>query len=214
MAARLTGRRWAPVLVLAVSVAIGMVGVQIARVGFEIVQPVSVIGEEIAKDPTSPIAVANEIARKNRDAPGAGGLAVQVRSLVPVLILILVDPRRRPVAAAAAYGVALLSTTGWTLAHSPAFAPMTPGMEATLIGLALTVLAGVAGGLAGKLVSARWAALLVLIVPGPAEAYVDPTGGGFLLQLLLGGGTALVLLMRAVLRRLASRLGRHSRHPK
>src|SRR6185295_12079954 len=51
-AARLTGVRWAPVAVLAIVLALGMIGSTIARVGFEIMQPVSVIEEEIAKDPT------------------------------------------------------------------------------------------------------------------------------------------------------------------
>src|SRR5262244_1579636 len=40
-AARLTGLRWAPVAVLAIVVVLGLIGATIARVGFEIIQPVS-----------------------------------------------------------------------------------------------------------------------------------------------------------------------------
>ena len=55
------------------------------------------------------------------------------------------------------------------------------------------------------------AALLLLISPQLAYAYVDPTGGGFLLQLLLGGGTAVVLLGRALIKRLVARIGQRVR---
>jgi hypothetical protein len=55
-----------------------------ARIGFAVLQPVSVIEEEIAKDPTSPIAVANAIARKNGEAPGARSGLFRGLSLIPV----------------------------------------------------------------------------------------------------------------------------------
>src|SRR5439155_1506601 len=72
-AARLTGHRSAPLVVIAIALAVGMIGAWIARVGFDIIQPVSFIQEEIAKDPTSPIAVAHAIAQKNRTTPGGAG---------------------------------------------------------------------------------------------------------------------------------------------
>ena len=58
------------------------------------------------------------------------------------------------------------------------------------------------------------AALLLLIFPQLAYAYVDPTGGGFLLQLLLGGGTAVVLLGRVLIKRLVARIGQRFRDTK
>src|SRR6267143_4009851 len=45
-AARLTGRRSAPLVVMAIAIAVGMIGAWIARVGFDILQPVSFIQEE------------------------------------------------------------------------------------------------------------------------------------------------------------------------
>src|SRR5262249_57681365 len=68
-AVRLTGRRSTPLVLLIVGLAVGTIGATIARVGFEMIQPVSVIAEEIAKDPTSPIAVTHAIARKNGITP-------------------------------------------------------------------------------------------------------------------------------------------------
>src|SRR5439155_1575326 len=121
-AARFTGRRSAPLVVVVVVIAFGMIGANIARVGFEILQPVSVIQEEIAKDPTSPIAVSNAIARKNGSAPGGalGGNLVRLVSLVPVLFLVALDPRRRPVPATLAYAVGLFAVWGVTIGRTPA----------------------------------------------------------------------------------------------
>jgi hypothetical protein len=67
---------------------------------------------------------------------------------------------------------------------------------------------------AGRRRTAGVATLLVLISPRFADAYVDPTGGGFLLQLLLGGGIAVVLLGRVFLKRLVARIGRRFRGTK
>jgi hypothetical protein len=154
-AARLTGLRWAPVAVLAIVVVLGLIGATIARVGFEIVQPVSVIEEEIAKDPTSSIAVGFEIARKNGSTPGApvGGTLTRLLAFVPVLILTGIDPRRRPVPATLAYAVGLLAFMGLVIGRTPAFEPMVPGPWPTAAALVLTLAAACAGA-----VGARWLA--------------------------------------------------------
>ena len=154
-AARLTRLRWAPIAVLAIVVVLGMIGSTIARVGFEIMQPVSVIEEEIAKDPTSPVAVSFEIARKNGSTPGApvGGTLIRILAFVPVLILIGIDPRRRLVPATLAYAVGLLAFMGVVIGRTPAFEPMVPGPWPTAAALVLTLGAGLVGGLA-----ARWLA--------------------------------------------------------
>src|SRR5207247_4381833 len=97
--AQLSGVRWTPAVVMVGAVALGLVGMQIARVGFDLLQPVSVIEAEIAKDPTSPIAVAYLVARKNGTPPGATASLAQLLGLLPVAALVLVDPRRRPIRA-------------------------------------------------------------------------------------------------------------------
>jgi hypothetical protein len=137
------------------ALAIGAIGVTIARVGFDIIQPVSVIEEEIAKDPTSPIAVSHAIARKNGGTPGGvpgGGLA-RILSLVPVLLLVGVDPRRRPVRATLAYAIGLFAFWALTIGRTPAFEPMTPGAVVTVVAFSITVLMALVGASA-----ARWLA--------------------------------------------------------
>lgn len=151
--ARLSGSRWAPVLLLVVIIAVGVAGHRIALAGFEWLQPVSVIEEEIAKDPTSPVALANIIARKAGATPGRiGGLFHSV-SLVPVIVMAVVDPRRRPLPATLGYAVAFFIASGWLLWRSSVFGPLFPGAEATAVALLLTLAAALVGGLL-----ARWVA--------------------------------------------------------
>jgi hypothetical protein len=152
-AARLGGRRWMPLAVLALVIATGVMGAWIARVGFETLQPVSVIEEEIAKDPTSPIALANAIARKSGGTPGAIGGLFHLISAIPVLALVLVGPRQRPELAAMAYGAALLVTSSRAFAGNPAFAPQVPGAPETAVGLLLVLVAGAIGGHLGRRLS-------------------------------------------------------------
>jgi hypothetical protein len=128
-----------------------MAGHRIARAGFEVMQPVSVIEEEIAKDPTSPIAVANITARKNGFPAGrVGGLPLLIMGFVPVLTLSLVDPRRRPEAAAIAFGLLLFLVGGWRIAGLPALAPMTPALGTTVVAFVLTGVAALLGGRAAR----------------------------------------------------------------
>jgi hypothetical protein len=143
---RLAGRRWVPVAVLALVIVTGVIGQAISRAGFEALRPVSVIDEEIARDPTSPIALATAIARKTGSTPGSTGGLFHVIGIVPVLGLALVDPRRRPEAAAIVYGAALFATSGWALSRSAAFAPQVPSGGEAVVALALTLVAGALGG--------------------------------------------------------------------
>src|SRR4030095_15917391 len=145
--------RGCPRAVLALVIFTGVIGTSIARIGFETLQPMSVIEEEIAKDPTSPIALANAIARKSGGTPGATGGLFHIISAIPVLALVLVDPRRRPELAAMAYGAALLVTSGRALAGSAAFAPQVPGAPGTAVALALVLVAGAVGGHLGRRLS-------------------------------------------------------------
>jgi hypothetical protein len=147
--ARATGWRWAPValvVALAASAAVGGAG---ARWGFAALRPVSVIGEEIQKDPTSPIAVANLIERQNRARAGGAGrlwtlFALLPLALAPAVAAAAVDARRRPVAATVAFAVTLFVVSGVRLAGQPAFAPMRPAPAVTALALALTVAAALA----------------------------------------------------------------------
>ena len=53
------------------------------------------------------------------------------------------------------------------------------------------------------LVAASW---ITLASPAVASAYVDPTGGGFLLQVVLGGITGAFLIARVALKQVLTRL--------
>jgi len=148
----LSGRRWTPVAMMIVALAVGTIGVNIARIGFQIIQPVSVIEGEIAKDPTSPIAVAHAIARKNGGTPGGvpGGSVARLLSLAPVLMLVALDPRRRPVPATVAYALGLFALWAFTIGRTPAFLPMMPGAGITLVALMITIGLAVVGGSAAR----------------------------------------------------------------
>ncbi len=149
--ARLSNSRWAPIGLLVVLIGLGLIGQQIAQTGFEIMQPVSVIDEEITKDPTSPIAVATLMARKEGVPAGQTGGRRHLFALWPALVMALVDPRRRPIAATLAYGAALFALLAWRLPSRPSLAAMAPGVPETLVALLLTLAAALIAGYA-----ARW----------------------------------------------------------
>jgi hypothetical protein len=147
-AARLLDRRWAPVAVVVVSLLIAFGGDRIARAGFAIVQPVSVIGEEIRKDPTSAIALNAQIREKNRGASSP----LWLRLLLPLAaaaMLAAVDVRVRPGPACVVYGVALFVFYGWYVGTSAAFAPLVPSVAKSAAALAVTVVAGLLGAATG-----------------------------------------------------------------
>ena len=149
--ARLSGSRWAPLTLLVVLIGLGLIGQQIAQKGFEIMQPVSVIEEEIGKDPSSPIAVATLMARKEGVPAGQTGGRRHLFALWPALAMALVDARRRPIAATLAYAVALFAMLAWRLPTRPSLAAMAPGAPETLVALLLTLAAALLAGYA-----ARW----------------------------------------------------------
>jgi len=145
----LTGRlaRWrvAPLLAVVAMLAFGLAGSLIAAAGFAWLRPVSFIAEEIAKDPTSPIAISHEIARKNGVTPGPSVRAL-LTTLVAGALVVGLDARRRPLAASIALGLTLLAGVGLALSRQPAFAQSLPSTPDTLLALAVTVVAGAVGG--------------------------------------------------------------------
>jgi hypothetical protein len=149
--ARLSNSRWAPITLLLALIGLGLVGQQIAQKGFEVMKPVSVIEEEIAKDPTSPIAVATLMARKEGVPAGQTGGRRHLFALWPALAMALVDARRRPIAATLAYGGALFALLAWRLPSRPSLAAMAPALPETLVALLLTLAAALVAGYA-----ARW----------------------------------------------------------
>jgi hypothetical protein len=151
--ARVSNTRWAPVLVVLVIIPMGVVGGRIAQVGFALLRPVSVIQEEIAKDPESPIAVAYAIARKNGTMPGRTGGTFHVFALLPVAAMAALDPRRRPVLATMAYAATIFVVLGRLLSARAAFAPLVPGVLETAVAFALVLVAAVIGATVARRLS-------------------------------------------------------------
>ena len=162
-AARLSALRWAPVFVVILSFAVGIVGQQVARAGFEILQPVPFVGEEVARDSGSAIAVGREIVEKNQAVPPPPWALRLALPLVPAAVMALADPRRRPSAAAIAYGAAVFAAYTWFLSTLPAYGPLTPSAFETAAALALTVAYGAAGGHVARWLSDR-------LIGGPRRA--------------------------------------------
>lgn len=160
--ARLSNRRWAPVALLVVLIGLGLIGQQIAQKGFEIMQPVSVIEEEIAKDPTSPIAVATLMARKEGIPAGQTGGRRHLFALWPALAMTLVDARRRPIAATPAYAVTLFALLAWRLPSRASLAAMAPGLPETVLALLLTLAAALVAAYAARWLSSALAGGQVL----------------------------------------------------
>lgn len=171
--ARVSTLRWAPVFAVILSFALGIVGQQIARAGFAILEPVSFLDDEVAKDTSSPIAVGREIAEKNRTVPPPPWAFRLALPLVPAALLALTDPRRRPVGAAIVYSLSIFAGYAWFLSTLPAYAPLTPTGVETATALGLTIAYGTAGG-----VAARWlAAQLAGGVLGPHAGRERPVAG-------------------------------------
>ena len=148
--ARAADTRWAPLLLLLVLIGLGVVGQEISRAGFELLKPVSVIEREIAKDPTSPIAVATLMARKEGATPGQTGGRRHVFAFWPIVAMVVADARRRPVAATLAYGATLFAVLAWQMPARPSLAAMAPPLPDTAIALLLTLTAALAGGWAAR----------------------------------------------------------------
>ena len=108
LGARLSGRRWAPVAIVLVGVLTQLSIAAVASVGFALIQPTSTIQEVLAADdPTSPIAVAHEMARRN-GTPIGGSSLPRVFPLVGAALLAVVDTRRRPLTASLVFGAGLV----------------------------------------------------------------------------------------------------------
>jgi hypothetical protein len=158
------------VLVILVVFVIGFAAAAVSRVGFAWVQPESFIAEEIAKDPTSPIAVTHEIARKNGTRPGTFNPIFAALALLAAIVMVT-DPRSQPVLAAINYGMTTFVMVSVALARIPAFAQSLPSAPETAAAALLTVLAGPAEG-ASRSGRRRW----VQRAPG-RRSHASVTGG-------------------------------------
>ena len=149
--ARLSNSRWAPIGLLVVLIGLGLIGQQIAQTGFEIMQPVSVIDEEITKDPTSPIAVATLMARKEGVPAGQTGGRRHLFALWPALAMALVDPGAVPSPPRWPTRPRSSPCSPGACRRGPRWPPWPPALPETLVALLLTLAAALMAGYA-----ARW----------------------------------------------------------
>ncbi len=153
LTARLTAWRSAPLVLALGALAMHLAGTGLGTAGFALAQPTPAVEEAIAADPTSPIAVAWEMARLNgASAPGRSA-ALRWLPVLPAALLVLVDVRRRWAATALAHALALVAVSGLLFARLPALAHALPAPVDVALALALAALAGLAGGAAAVAVA-------------------------------------------------------------
>jgi len=142
LTARLAHSRSMALWIAVGGIVLQLTAIVVGDVGFALLKPEPAVAEAIA-DTTSPIGVAHEIARRNGTTPGRA-VTVRLFPVLPALAVLLVDPRRRPVAAGLAFGLALYVVNGVMFLRSPALSHARPdGMEA-LVALVITAFAALA----------------------------------------------------------------------
>jgi hypothetical protein len=145
--ARLATSRAMPVVVTVGGLALQLAVIGIGDAGMAMLRPVPGVADAIAANPTSPIAIAHEIARRSGVTPGRG-FTVRLFPILPAIAMALIDPRRRPLATGLGFGGALYVVNGVMFLRSPAFAHVHPDATDALVALVLTILAALAGTIA------------------------------------------------------------------
>ena len=125
---------------LAVQLSILVVG----DIGFALLKPTPAIEEAIAADPSSPIAVAHEMARRNGTTPGRS-LTLRLIPLAPGVLMAIANPLRRLPLAAVVFGLSLAAVSGLTLGRLPALSHALPSTGDAALALAFTLAAALAG---------------------------------------------------------------------
>jgi hypothetical protein len=150
LVARIAESRAAPA-----TLAIGALLVQISillvgDVGFAILQPTPAIEEAIAADPTSPVAIAHEMARRNGWVPGRS-MILRLTPLMPAALMALADPIRRWRTAAAVFALAMVAAAALALGRLPALSHALPSpADAAIALVAALACAGVSAWCAVK----------------------------------------------------------------
>jgi hypothetical protein len=141
LVARLAASRAMPVAIAVGGIALQLGAIAVGDAGFALLQPTPDLGEALA-DPSSPIAVAHEIALRSGGTPGRGYI-VRIFPVLPALLITLVDARRRPLAAGLAFGLGLFVVNAVMFLRSPSFAHVHPDALEGAVALVVTALAAV-----------------------------------------------------------------------
>jgi hypothetical protein len=167
LVARLAESRGFPLALAAGALVVQLSIILVGDLGFALLEPTPAIEEAIAADPTSPVAVAHEIARRNGMTPGRS-VTMRLIPLVPAAAMTLADPLRRWRLASAVYGLVLAAASASVLSRWPALSHALPSPVETAVALALTLGSSIVGGWIG-------AKLAVALARGvPATPPVSP----------------------------------------
>ena len=165
--ARLWPARWAAVVTVVLAALLALAAGGVAWTGFTLLQPEPALEEAIARDPTSPIAKAYQMARENGGpvVTYTGRARSTLWALLPAVALCLVGARRRPLLGGMAFTLVYVAIAGWSLARFPALQAGLPTASETAIGVVLALAAGLTGGLIGRGIGS-W---IVALAPDPRE---------------------------------------------
>jgi len=144
LVARVARSRSIPLVLTVGALAVQLSILVVGDIGFALLQPRPAIEEAIAADPSSPIAVAHEMARRNGTTPGRS-LTLRLIPLVPGALMAVANPSRRRRLAAVVFGVSLALVAGVALGRLPALSHALPSIEDSALALALTLVAALAG---------------------------------------------------------------------
>jgi hypothetical protein len=145
LAARLGGSRSMPLALAVGALLVQMSIIVVGDIGFALLHPTPAIEAAIAADPTSPIAIAHEMARRNGLVPGRS-LTTRLIPLVPAALMTLADPLRHWRRAAGVFGLALAVASVSVLSRWPALSHALPSPPETILGLVIALAASLAGG--------------------------------------------------------------------
>jgi hypothetical protein len=154
--------RWrsAPLILVVGAVLFQLSIFGVADLGFALTAPTSHIAEAIASDPTSPIAISHEMARRNGSIPGRS-LTLRLLPILPAALMVLIDARRRWAMAAVVFGAALMGSAAIGLGRLPALAHALPDVRAALLALPLVL---------GAAVTGAWTAVRLARIMAPVRA--------------------------------------------
>jgi hypothetical protein len=145
LVARLATSRGMPLALAAGALLVQFSILVIGDVGFALLEPSSTIEEAIAADPTSPVAVAHEMARRNGMTPGRS-MVLRWIPLLPAALMTLADPLRRWRRAAAVFGLALLATATVALGRLPALSHALPSPADAVLATPIALAGAAASG--------------------------------------------------------------------
>jgi hypothetical protein len=117
----------------------------IGDLGFALLEPTSTIEEAIAADPTSPVAIAHEMARRNGGVPGRS-MILRLIPIVPAALMAFADTRRRWRLGSAVFGLALVATSAVVLGRVPALSHALPSAADLALGLVAALVCALASG--------------------------------------------------------------------